>query len=381
MKPFIKWPGGKDKEVGIISRYFPQNFDRYFEPFVGGGAVFFYLYDCPTYNDTIRFINDKSEELIGIYNCLKIRSDSFFDSIRNIQHNWNLLEAVINRHSSELLRYYYLYRSEEISLNQLHYYVETFLENNSDEFNGVMRDSEFNPCIELFTININNYICRRFKRLKVLEEKNDLSKEDIINSIETALKGAFYNHYRYIYNNRYKDNQIKISNDFASAIYYFIRENCYSSMFRYNSNGDFNIPYGGMAYNKKNISAKILNPVLADALQNTEISSEGYREFLDKYKFTREDFIFVDPPYDSDFSKYSNLDFSKKDQEELCDYLNSLDANIMIVIKKTEFIEKLYKSRGFYINQFSKKYLVNCKNRNDRDVTHLIITNYPIDFN
>lgn len=380
MKPFIKWPGGKDKEVSIISRFFPRNFDRYFEPFVGGGAVFFYLYDCPAYDHTEKFINDKSAELIGIYNCLKVSSKSFFDSIRKIQHNWDLLETVVNRHSNELLNYYHLYQEEVISFDALKMKVDKFLNDNAADFNGVMSDPEFNPCIDLFIYNMNNYICRRFKRLKVLAKDNILTDSDILNSIETAAKGTFYNHYRYIYNNRNKNEKIKISDQFSSAIYYFIRENCYASMFRYNKYGDFNIPYGGMAYNKKNISSKILNPLLVDALKDAHIARKDYRAFLDGYDFTRNDFIFIDPPYDSDFSKYSNEEFEKDNHEELCDYLSQLDANIMIVIKKTEFIENLYRSKGFYIYEFSKKYLVNCKNRNDRNVMHLIITNYPVVF-
>lgn len=46
----------------------------------------------------------------------------------------------------------------------------------------------------------------------------------------------------------------KISNQsmqYQAANFYFIREYCYGSMFRYNSKGEFNIPYGGMSYNKK----------------------------------------------------------------------------------------------------------------------------------
>ncbi len=39
-KTFIKWAGGKEKELPIILKNLPSNFDRYVEPFVGGGAVY-----------------------------------------------------------------------------------------------------------------------------------------------------------------------------------------------------------------------------------------------------------------------------------------------------------------------------------------------------
>ena len=49
----------------------------------------------------------------------------------------------------------------------------------------------------------------------------------------------------------------------------------------------------------------------------------------------------------------------------------------MIVIKETDFINKLYSdSNIFKINKFDKKYLTNMRNRNNKDVVHLIITNY-----
>ena len=40
MKTFIKWAGGKEKELPIIMNNLPEHYDRYVEPFVGGGAVF-----------------------------------------------------------------------------------------------------------------------------------------------------------------------------------------------------------------------------------------------------------------------------------------------------------------------------------------------------
>ena len=43
MKTFIKYPGGKSKELPLVEKYLPKDVDRYFEPFVGGGAVYFGL--------------------------------------------------------------------------------------------------------------------------------------------------------------------------------------------------------------------------------------------------------------------------------------------------------------------------------------------------
>ena len=64
MKPFIKWAGGKEKELPIILENLPKKFERYIEPFVGGGAVYFAL------NKPNSIINDKSDELINLYNFI-----------------------------------------------------------------------------------------------------------------------------------------------------------------------------------------------------------------------------------------------------------------------------------------------------------------------
>ena len=48
----------------------------------------------------------------------------------------------------------------------------------------------------------------------------------------------------------------------------------------------------------------------------------------------------------------------------------------MMIIKNTDFIFSLYNQKGLNINSFDKKYLVSFMNRNDKDVEHLIITNY-----
>ena len=50
----------------------------------------------------------------------------------------------------------------------------------------------------------------------------------------------------------------------------------------------------------------------------------------------------------------------------------------MLIIKNTDFIYNLYRNNGFYIKSFDKKYLVSFQNRNNKDVEHLIITNYEM---
>ena len=79
---------------------------------------------------------------------------------------------------------------------------------------------------------------------------------------------------------------------------------------------------------------------------------------------------------DTEFSTYAKNEFVKNDQVRLCEYLKNTKANIMLIIKNTEFIYNLYNTKEFKIKTFDKKYLVSFQNRNDKDVEHLLITNY-----
>jgi DNA adenine methylase len=102
-----------------------------------------------------------------------------------------------------------------------------------------------------------------------------------------------------------------------------------------------------------------------------------FEAFLLKYPPQPEDFIFLDPPYDSQFSTYSQNEFDQKDQERLAHYLiKRCPAKFMLVIKNTPAILNLYSHAGFNISAFDKKYLVSFQDRNNRAAEHLIITNY-----
>ena len=65
MHPFIKYPGGKSKEIYMVKKHLPPNVERYVEPFVGGGSIYFAM------NNKFSFINDKSKDLYLIYLMLK----------------------------------------------------------------------------------------------------------------------------------------------------------------------------------------------------------------------------------------------------------------------------------------------------------------------
>lgn len=373
LSPILKWAGGKEQELKYILPNLPlTKFQDYYEPFVGGGAVYTAI-QADKY-----FINDKSDELITLYRSFTNGDRQlFFKALDEIIHNWDLLTTVIQNNSKFFIQTYKKYSTDKIDDTKLKDILFEFILTHSDQFNG-MFSTIFNFNIENFIKEIKINLIRKIKRMKELEQlKNLLPDNDILDNIETALKSAFYMHFRHIYNNTKK---YKINNAFKSAIFLFIRNFAYSGMFRYNSNGDFNVPYGGIAYNRKNFQKKVdylKTKELKSLLENTTIENEDFETFFEKHKPTKNDFVFLDPPYDSEFSTYAKNEFTRKDQERLANYLvNKCKAKWMMIIKNTDFIFNLYKNKGLNVQSFDKTYLVSFMNRNDKNVEHLLITNY-----
>lgn len=370
--PILKWAGGKEQELKYIVPNLPEKFKNYYEPFVGGGAVYTAL-QADKY-----FVNDKSEELISLYRSI-INSDRtlFFKALDEIIHNWDLLTLVVKKNDVFFVETYKKYSSNKIEETKLKDILFEFILKHADQFNG-MFSSMFNFNIENFIKEIKINLIRKIKRMKQLEkEKYLLPDNDILDNIETALKSAFYMHFRHIYNNTEK---YKINSAFKSAIFLFIRNFAYSGMFRYNSKGDFNVPYGGIAYNNKNFSKKVeylKTKELKSLLDNTVIENLDFEDFFKQHTPENNDFVFLDPPYDSEFSTYAKNEFTKKDQIRLANYLiKKCKGKWMMIIKNTDFIFELYKNKGLNIQSFDKKYLVSFMNRNDKNVEHLLITNY-----
>lgn len=371
--PILKWAGGKEQELKYILPNLPkEKFSDYYEPFVGGGAVYTAI-QANKY-----FINDKSDELITLYRSF-INDDRqlLFKALDEIIHNWDLLTTIIKNNSKFFLEIYKKYSTDKIDDNKLKDVLFEFILTHSDQFNGMV-SSIFNFNIENFIKEIKINLIRKIKRMKELERiKNILPDNDILDNVETALKSAFYMHFRHIYNNTKK---YKTNNAIKSAIFLFIRNFAYSGMFRYNSKGEFNVPYGGIAYNKKNFQKKVdylKTKELKSLLDNTTIENEDFEMFFEKHKPSNNDFVFLDPPYDSEFSTYAKNEFTRKDQERLANYLiNKCEAKWMMIIKNTDFIFELYNNKGLNIQSFDKTYLVSFMNRNNRETEHLMITNY-----
>jgi hypothetical protein len=74
LKPLIKWSGGKSDEIKMFEKYFPEKYDMYLEPFIGGGSVFFYIQPSKA------VISDVHTELVDFYRSIgKGKGADIFD--------------------------------------------------------------------------------------------------------------------------------------------------------------------------------------------------------------------------------------------------------------------------------------------------------------
>lgn len=349
----------------------PKKFNNYYEPFVGGGSVF------TAVNANHFFINDYSSELISLYRYIAEQNETFFKYVESINHSWDNAHAFFEKHILFLTSIYSDYQKDTITKDELKHAIIEFCHSQANDISSIIDNTIKQHC-EVLTLEIQNNLFRKMSRMKVLEqEKHLLPLKDLYNNIETSIKSALYMYFRHLYNTK----QIETgNNELYCALFLFIRNYCYSGMFRYNDHGEFNVPYGGIGYNTKNMGKKLQyyrSDSLLERFNNTTISNYDFEQFLRMSNPQENDFIFLDPPYDSEFSTYAQNEFTRKDQQRLADYmLKECRSKWMLVIKNTDFIYSLYNHEGINIRFFDKKYLVSFMNRNDKKVTHLLITNY-----
>jgi DNA adenine methylase len=125
--PFVKWAGGKSQLLSELDSMIPSKFNRYFEPFLGGGAMFFHLVSYRNMRFAA-YLSDINEELITAYNVVK--------------NNVSELIEILKRHGREYNRnpskYYYKLRDEIKPVTDIDR-TARFIALNKTCFNGLYR--------------------------------------------------------------------------------------------------------------------------------------------------------------------------------------------------------------------------------------------------
>lgn len=152
----------------------------------------------------------------------------------------------------------------------------------------------------------------------------------------------------------YKKAYNKLRDDYnktkQTELLYLLNIFCNSHMIRFNSNGDFNMPFGNSYFQNKTKDI-----ILNNNYKNiTYLNKSDFREYADKY-YDDDDFVYLDPPYYGTNATYNeNLNWSEKDENDLlefCDMLN--DKNIKFGLSNC-FKNKDF--NNYKIIEWSKKY-------------------------
>jgi DNA adenine methylase len=158
--------------------------------------------------------------------------------------------------------------------------------------------------------------------------------------------------------------------------FYYERKTCYRGMLRYNKKGKFNIPFGRYARIQYD---DLLNPAYQELLARTVIRCDPFETIFAEYDDPNT-FMFLDPPYDSEFTDYGYCSFGKEHHLRLAECFKTTKSKCLMVIGATPFIRELY--AGFIVKEFEKKYafkLHSGRVGTEINNVHLVIANYAVD--
>lgn len=298
-KPFLKWAGGKSQLIDQIVRHLPDELkfgkiQRYVEPFIGGGALFFHI--VQSYEIEEFFISDVNVELILSYASIQKDVGSLISRLKAMERKYHRLSL------SGQKEYFYDVRSK---LNK-----------------------------KLPSMNFTEYDESWIKR---------------------------------------------------TAHIIFLNRTCFNGLFRVNSKGEFNVPFG--KYKNPLICSEVNLRAVSELLQHTQLR---LGDFTQCEPFVNQNtFVYFDPPYrpiskTSSFTSYSKFDFDDAAQLRLAMFYKQLhrkDAKLMLSNSdpKNEnpndhFFENEYKK--FRIKRVKAKRMINCNAEKRGAINELLIMNY-----
>ena len=266
-EPFIKWAGGKSQLLDQYSAFFPPKYNKYLEPFIGGGAVFFHL------KPNKAILSDLNKDLMDCYAIIK----------SNVRKLTGVLKQYQARHSKD---FFY--------------------------------------------------------------ELRDKYNTNLLSRIERA------------------------------AVFIYLNKTGFNGLYRVNSKGGYNVPFGGyknpLIFDEANLLA------VSKLLKNAELYATTFEKVLDYAESN--DFVYFDPPYyplnkTSKFTSYTKDSFLEKEQEKLAAVFKQLDKKgcmVMLSNSDTNFIKSLYKD--FRIETVKANRFINCVGEKRGPINELVILNY-----
>ena len=155
----------------------------------------------------------------------------------------------------------------------------------------------------------------------------------------------------------------------AAGLFYYLNRTGYNGLCRFNRSGHFNVPFGQHPKLNYKYHFTEFKTVFADwAFSN--------RHFKD-VSLEPTDFVYADPPYDVEFTKYSKDGFSWDDQLEAAEWLSKHRGPVILSNQATKRIVAEYRRLGFVIRRLDAPRKISCTGDRSPAVEVLAIRNLP----
>lgn len=258
------------------------------------------------------------------------------------------------------------YIIENLPNKQFNNYFEPFVGGGSVLFELLNKDVQYN-CQRRYTISdINENLINCYE---VIKNKSD----ELINELDKDKYKNLSDNY-YICRQRFNDIKFDETNLIEKAALFIYLNKCgYNGMYRENSKGKYNIPFGKMK-NPKICDTSVLRKD-SEGLKNVHIACCEYDNILELLE--KNDFVYLDPPYHETFTDYTNNKFNEEEQLQLKKFVDDLSEKgvfVMLSNSATDFIKDLYKNYK-QIN-LTIKYSLGGRGADRGDKQELLIVNY-----
>ncbi len=179
----------------------------------------------------------------------------------------------------------------------------------------------------------------------------------------------------YALRDRFNGGELSPAED--AAILLYLNKTGYNGLYRVNSRGVFNVPFG--TYNRPKIVSEDDVYAASKALRRVDLRCEDFSYLLDDAR--EGDLVYLDPPYEplsrtSNFNTYSPNGFPWSEQERLAGVVRELDRRgILFTLSNSEPVKRLYK--GFRVSVVHANRSINTKTSGRGPVREIIVTNIP----
>lgn len=268
---------------------------------------------------------------------------------------------------------------KELKNKELNKYIEPFVGGGAVLFD-IISQYKFEQII------INDYNEDLMNLYNHIKNNKDKIINELKNLSDTYLSLNDDDRKNYYYKARELFNSEKSGTITKSVLFIFLNRTCFNGLYRVNSSGKFNVPYGSY----KNPTILDIDNIVkvSEALSNVTILNGDF-SIIEKY-VDEKTFVYFDPPYrplsvTSSFTSYEKNNFNDEEQIRLANFYkylhNEKHAKLMLsnsdpknINENDDFFDILYK--GFNIKRVEAKRAINSDRNGRGKITELLITNY-----